>query len=195
MTALFAQVNGDVEVGDNRLRYNVGVRYVKTDQSVTSRLTCPIPRNPCAPSTPADDGSRWRRYRYVATYSIATYENWLPSGNRGLESDRQRDRACRPVHDDDARESDGHAAGAERSATPTCRRSTWAIRNSIPYLSDNIDLGFEYYTGAGGLLRCRRVPQGHRRASRSGRRHRAVRRPRAVRRDAGLAERRPARLR
>ena len=34
MTGVYAELNGDTEIRRNRLRYNVGVRYVKTDQTV-----------------------------------------------------------------------------------------------------------------------------------------------------------------
>ncbi len=43
-TGFYTELNGDMDVGDKRLRYNLGVRYVRTDQNV---VDAPIrdPRN------------------------------------------------------------------------------------------------------------------------------------------------------
>jgi len=149
VTAAFAQVDGDVEVGDNRLRYNVGFRYVETDQSVTSRITGPDPRNP-APATAADDGSR---YPDVITISErdTKYDNVLPSANLAwFVTDNAIIRT-----------------GLSRTMTrpnPSLLRAGISIPNAdvssaslgnpelTPYLSDNLDLGFEYYTGAEGYF-------------------------------------------
>ena len=132
------------------MRYNVGVRYVQTDQSVTSRITVPDsaqPQRRPERATAALPGHR-QPCRRVET----DYENWLPSAQPGLERHRQRDRARRSVADHDARESDGHAAGAGDPQRRCFAGRSRAIRISSRYLSDNIDLGFEYYTGDEGYF-------------------------------------------
>lgn len=144
-TALFTQINGDINIGDNRLRYNVGVRWVKTDQSVTSRVTSPDPANATLP-----DG---QRLPDVATYVTldTDYENWLPSANLAWNV---TDNAI-------------VRAGLSRTMTranPTEMLLGLSIGNADvsqvslgnpeldPYLSDNIDIGFEYYTGQEGYF-------------------------------------------
>jgi TonB-dependent receptor len=148
ITALFTQVNGDIDIGDNRLRYNVGVRYVETDQVVTSRLTLPNPANAGPP--PLADGSRLPDLVNIVPRD-SKYENWLPSANVSWNLTEQA--IVR--------------AGLSRTMTranPTDMLLGLSIRNAdvsqvdlgnpelAPYLSDNIDLGFEYYTGREGYF-------------------------------------------
>jgi TonB-dependent receptor len=149
VTAAFLQLNGDVEVGSNRLRYNVGARYVETDQSVTSRITGPDPRNP-APATAADDGSRYPDVVTISTRDT-TYDNVLPSANLAWN----------------VTENAIVRAGVSRTMTrpnPSLLRAGISIPNAdvssaslgnpelSPYLSDNLDIGFEYYTGNEGYF-------------------------------------------
>ena len=145
VTALFAQVNGDMEVASNRLRYNVGVRWVDTDQLVTSRLTFANPAN-----TPLPDGQKLPDLVNIVPRKSA-YEKLLPSANASLNVT------------DNAVVRAGLSKTMTR-ANPTDMLLGLSIRNADvsqvdlgnadlqPYLSDNIDLGFEYYTGAEGYV-------------------------------------------
>jgi TonB-dependent receptor len=145
VTSAFAQVNGDMDVGDLRLRYNVGVRYVETDQLVTSRLTFANPANPALP-----EGSRLPDIVNIVPRE-ATYDNWLPSANVSLN----------------VTENAIVRAGVSKTMTranPTDMLLGLSIRNADvsqvdlgnpelePYESDNIDIGFEYYTGDEGYF-------------------------------------------
>ncbi|WP_116809887.1 TonB-dependent receptor [Steroidobacter cummioxidans] len=147
VTALFTQVNGDLEVGDNRLRYNVGVRWVRTDQAITSRVTS---FNPANGDLNLPDGQRLPDLVDIST-ADSTYENWLPSANVAWNL---TDNAV-------------VRAGLSRSMTrpnPSAMLGGVSIPNADvtqvnlgnpqldPYLSDNIDLGFEYYTGNEGYF-------------------------------------------
>ena len=76
VTALFTQVNGDVDIGEQRLRYNVGVRWVETDQLVTSRSRWRIRPTPTLP-----DGAEASGSGQSSSRARSTYENWLPSAN------------------------------------------------------------------------------------------------------------------
>ncbi|GFE83562.1 TonB-dependent receptor [Steroidobacter agaridevorans] len=146
VTAVFAQVNGDMDIGEQRLRYNVGVRYVETDQLVTSRLTFPNPAN--TPATP--DGQRQADLVNIVPRD-STYENWLPSANVSFNlTDKAIVRA-------------GLSKTMTR-ANPTDMLLGLSIRNADvsqvdlgnpelkPYVSDNVDLGFEYYTSDEGYF-------------------------------------------
>ncbi|MET0534984.1 MAG: TonB-dependent receptor, partial [Steroidobacter sp.] len=72
VTALFAQVNGDIDVADHRLRYNAGVRWVETDQLITSRVT--------SPNITLPDGQRLPDLVAIMP-ADSSYENILPSAN------------------------------------------------------------------------------------------------------------------
>jgi TonB-dependent receptor len=144
-TGLFAQLNGSLDIGDNSLRYNVGVRYVQTDQSVISRLTVPDSGNAARP-----DGSKVPdAVNHVENKT--DYENWLPAANVAWNL---TDNAI-------------VRAGLSRTMTranPTDMLLGLSIRNADvsqvdlgnpelePFLSDNIDIGFEYYTGEEGYF-------------------------------------------
>jgi TonB-dependent receptor len=145
VSALFAQVNGELAVGEDRLRYNLGVRWVQTDQLVTSRLTFANPANAALP-----DGQKQLDLVNIVPRE-AEYENWLPSANVAWN----------------LTENAVVRAGLSKTMTranPTDMLLGLSIRNADvsqvdlgnpelePYLSDNIDLGFEYYTGAEGYF-------------------------------------------
>jgi TonB-dependent receptor len=144
--AFFTQVNGDIDIADERLRYNVGVRYVKTDQLITSRLAFANPLNTA--TTP--EGSKLPELVNIVPRD-SDYENWLPSAN---VSWNLNDNAI-------------IRAGLSKSMTranPTDMLLGLSIRNAdvsqvdlgnpdlTPYVSDNVDLGFEYYTGQEGYF-------------------------------------------
>jgi TonB-dependent receptor len=152
VTGAFAQVNGSIDVGDNTLRYNAGLRYVSTDQSVTSRVTVPDARNvvPGAPPTQLADGAR---YPDNQTFVVIDrdYTNMLPSANIAWN----------------LTDSAIVRAGASRTMTranPSSMLLGLSIPNADvsqvnlgnpdlePYIADNLDVGFEYYTGEEGYF-------------------------------------------
>ena len=106
-TGLFAQLNGDAEIGDNRLaiqrRRALGedrpVRDVASRRCripATPALTLTVPAFP-TPSTIVENETE--------------YENWLPAANVAWNLTDNAVVRAGPVQDDDPRESDGHAAG------------------------------------------------------------------------------------
>jgi TonB-dependent receptor len=148
----FAQVNGDVEIGDNQIRFNAGLRYVSTDQLVTSRVTVPDPRNvvPGTPPGTTPDGSRYPDSQTFVEIQ-RDYHNMLPSANVAWN----------------VTDSAIVRAGASRTLTranPSSMLLGLSIPNADvsqvnlgspdlkPYLSDNLDVGFEYYTGDEGYF-------------------------------------------
>nr|AQQ74538.1 hypothetical protein [uncultured bacterium] len=152
VTGAFAQLNGTAEIGDNTLRYNLGLRYVSTDQSVTSRLTVPDARNvvPGDPPGQLPDGARYPDAQNLVTLD-RSYHNMLPSANFAWN----------------LTDSAIVRFGASRSMTranPSQMLLGLSIPNADvsqvnlgnpdlePYLSDNLDLGFEYYTGDEGYF-------------------------------------------
>jgi TonB-dependent receptor len=121
------------------------VRYVQTDQSVISRLPAPAQGNASLP-----EGSKLPDSADHVELET-DYENWLPSANVAWNL---TDNAI-------------VRAGLSRTMTranPTDLLLGLSIRNNDvsqvdlgnpelePFLSDNIDLGFEYYTGDEGYF-------------------------------------------
>jgi len=152
VTGLFTELNGDAAIGDNRLRYNVGVRYVKTDQIVGSRVSRTDPRNPAPPASgpnPAD-GSL---YPNVVTHEEAKtdYNKVLPSGNVALnvtENAIVRAGVSRTM----TRPNPNALLPGLNFSGPSADVGSLGNPSLDPYLSDNIDLGFEYYTGDAGYF-------------------------------------------
>jgi TonB-dependent receptor len=153
VTGIFTQLSGDATIADNRLRYNVGIRYVKTDQSVISRLTAQDTRNVVPGSNPPvliADGTRFPDVVNIVKLDTE-YKNWLPSANVAWN----------------VTDSFIVRGGVGRTMTranpadmllglniPNADVSQVNLGNPEldPYKSDNFDLGFEYYTGREGLF-------------------------------------------
>ncbi len=150
-TGLYTELNGDANLGDNRLRYNVGVRWVHTDQTVGGRVSIPDPRNtPPAPTPPLADGAR---YENIVNFAKTenTYENWLPSASAALnlsENSVVRAGLSRTM----TRPNPNDMLPGLNFSSPSADTGTVGNFELDPFLSDNIDLGFEYYTGGAGYF-------------------------------------------
>ena len=130
--AFFLEVNGQLEILGN-LRYNVGARYVETDQFVSGYI---------AANTPA--GSM---RQYVS--DSATYDKVLPSFNVASELGHGlvlRAAASRTM----TRAQPGDIAPNQSLSV---NGDVLQLGNSAltPYFSDNYDLGLEWYFGESGL--------------------------------------------
>jgi len=151
VSGVFTQLSGDKELGSNRLRYNLGLRWVQTEQAVTSRLTVPDARNTTGtPPVTTPDGSRYPDVQNLVELD-RRYRNLLPSGNLAWNL---TDNAI-------------VRAGLSRTLTranPSAMLLGLSIPNADvsqvnlgnpdldPYISDNMDVGFEYYTGEEGYF-------------------------------------------
>jgi TonB-dependent receptor len=140
--ALFTQVNGDLDIADMRLRYNVGVRYVETDQLITSRVV--------QPNASAPDGQRLPDSVSIVP-SESTYENWLPSANVSwnvIEPLIVRAGLSRTM----TRPNPSDMLGGVSMPNNDAAQVVFGNPELDPYVSDNIDLGVEYYTGNEGYV-------------------------------------------
>jgi TonB-dependent receptor len=152
----FATLNGAQELGGNTLRFNVGVRYVDTIQTITGTVSLPDPRNaPPVAGQPGvtgtlPDGSRYPNISTSVTTRNA-YHNWLPAatfaydlGDHAVVRVAGSRTMTRP---DPSAQLPGVNFGA-----PSADQATIGNPALAPYLSTNLDLGFEYYTGREGVL-------------------------------------------
>ncbi|MFK3888877.1 TonB-dependent receptor [Sphingomonas sp. NPDC079357] len=146
----FATVNGAQEVGDNMLRFNVGIRYVNTIQTIAGRVSLPDPRNTGANGASLPDGSRYPNIvNIVSTRNV--YAKWLPAATFAYDIGEHavvRVAGSRTMtRPDPSAQLPGVNFGA-----PSADQASIGNPALAPYLSTNLDLGFEYYTGREGVV-------------------------------------------
>jgi TonB-dependent receptor len=124
------------------LRYNVGVRWVETDQVITSRV-------PSA-NVSAPDGQRLPDLISIST-ADSTYENILPSANVSWNlTDQAIVRAG--VSKTMTRPNPSDMLGGVSIPNNDVNQVNLGNPSLDPYKSDNLDFGFEYYTGQEGYF-------------------------------------------
>ncbi|KRA60141.1 TonB-dependent receptor [Caulobacter sp. Root655] len=148
-SAAYTELNGVTQVLDSDLRFNVGVRYVHTKQTIGGRVSIADPRNsPASGALP--DGSRYPNVTNFV-YTENTYSKWLPAANIAYDVGEHAvarvavsETMTRP---DPAAQLPGVSFGA-----PSADQATIGNPALAPYFSKNIDLGFEIYTGQEGVI-------------------------------------------
>ncbi|MCU6453737.1 TonB-dependent receptor [Sphingomonas sp. A2-49] len=158
VTGTFAEMNGIVEFGDTTLRLNGGLRYVRTQQIVGGRVSVPDPRNAgrdpdgAGPltATPIADGGRYPNF---ITFPETTrlYSNFLPSATASIDFAGKA--VARASLSRTMTRPDPNALLPGASfVQPSADVGTVGNNALNPYISNNIDLGFEYYTGGEGVI-------------------------------------------
>ena len=148
----YGEVNGVQQVDGNDLRFNVGLRWVQTDQKVGGRVSLTDPRNP-RPDLPGGllpDGGRYPSITNFV-YIKNKYDNWLPSASAAYNvADNAVVRAA--LSRTMTRPDPNAQLPGLNFSTPSA--DVGSVGNSAlsPYISENIDLGFEYYTGREGYI-------------------------------------------
>jgi TonB-dependent receptor len=157
VTGTFVEANGIFDIGENTLRLNGGLRYVRTEQIIGGRTSVTDPRNnrgglvcPGVSPTFVLDGSCFAN---VNTFTTNTnlYSNFLPSASVAFSLGRvavARASISRTMTRPDPNALLPGASFVQPSA------DVGTLGNSAldPYISTNIDLGFEYYTGGEGVI-------------------------------------------
>ena len=153
--AAYAELNGVAHVGDNDLRFNVGVRYVHTDQTIAGQVSVTDPRNNtaagvCPLPDKSLDGACFPNVTNIVT-THHSYDNWLPAANVAYNIGSHavaRFAVSRTMtRPDPNAQLPGVGFGS-----PSADVATVGNPSLQPYLSTNIDFGFEYYTGNAGLV-------------------------------------------
>lgn len=159
----YAEVNGDINIGDNRLVFNAGVRWVRTQQRIGGRVSVPDPRNSTDPDgagpLPADcpgaspfprDGSCYPNIVNFI-YTDTDYDNWLPAASGAFHiGDNAVVRAS--LSRTMTRANPNSMLPGLNFSSPSADVGSVGNPALSPFISDNIDLGFEYYTGAEGYI-------------------------------------------
>ena len=143
---IYVELSGQAKPADMLLRYNAGVRYVQTDQTVGAfGVTTTDPRN----ATLQNGGL----YPSISPFNYVTtsYNNVLPSftGALNLTSDvvlrAAWSRTMTRANPDSLRPT-------LNFSSPSADVGSVGNSELKPYLSDNIDLGLDWYTGREGYL-------------------------------------------
>ncbi|MRW92493.1 TonB-dependent receptor [Duganella sp. FT80W] len=145
-TGLYAEANGKYDLAGFPMRYNAGVRYVRTKQSVGSLNSISDPRN----ASLTLNGSKYPNIDQWV-YQDTTYNNTLPSATAAINL--RSDVIARAAISRSMTRADPNALrpGVNFSSVSA---DVGSVGNPAlkPYLSDNIDIGLDWYTGREGYV-------------------------------------------
>ncbi len=150
VSGAYVQLNGDTDLGGHRLRYDLGVRYAETDQIIAGQNSAPDPRNtPASGPVPADGG----KYPNIVTISTTKthYNNTLPSANISFSATEKlilRAAASKTM----TRPNPSSMLPGLSFGDPSAAQGSLGNPSLTPYVSKNLDLGAEYYTGQEGYV-------------------------------------------
>lgn len=150
---IYGEIIGTLHRGDQKVRYNIGARFIRTQQAVTGYTSVVDPRNNGPTSAASDDlpdGARYPNFIVPATMK-GSYSAFLPSATLVWEifDDFQLRGAVsrtmtRPNPNSMLPQLGGGGSGADAF--------TLGNPQLKPFYSTNIDLGAELYTGGEGYV-------------------------------------------
>jgi TonB-dependent receptor len=158
VTGTFVEGNGVIDFDDDKtLRLNGGVRYVRTEQIVGGRTQVPDPRNtrggvtcPGVSPTFTLDGSCYPNL-ISFTETSRLYSTFLPSASAALSFGRSAV-ARASISRTMTRPDPNQLLPGASFVQPSADVGTLGNNALNPYISNNIDLGFELYTGGEGVI-------------------------------------------
>ena len=153
IAGFYAELTGDAEVpGGNRLRYTGGVRYVHTSQTIGGYVSVPYGPNVLntnAAESPQDGVLVPNFLNFV--YSHHDYHNILPAVE--LAYNLTDNALLRLAGSRTLTRPDPNAMlPGLNFSSPSADMGSVGNPALQPYLSDNFDLGLEYYTGREGVI-------------------------------------------
>lgn len=145
-SGIFLQTDGATDLVGHQLRYDAGVRYVRTHQSVGAYNSVADPRNASLPagSTLYPNVNQW-------VYLDKTYGNTLPSASAALDLTKSLLARVSISRSMTRANPDSLRPGINFSS-PSADVATLGSPDLKPYISDNLDLGLEWYTGHEGYV-------------------------------------------
>lgn len=153
---LYGEATGNFDIGDRKLKYNVGMRWIETRQWLqTPGISQADPRNNGVDgiSGTADDlkdGGKYPNYNPPVAKGVK-YHAFLPSVSFVYEvSDdfQVRFAASRTM----TRPNPGNMSASVDFGDPTVSQANLGNPALKPYYSNNFDIGAEYYTGGEGYV-------------------------------------------
>lgn len=145
-TGLYGEVNGESQMFGNRLRYNAGLRHIRTDQTVGGFIGLPDPRNTPLPP----NGARYPTIDNLVKID-SSYNNTLPSGTLAYSLGREiimRAAASRTM----TRANPNSIRPSVTFTNPSADAGSIGNPELEPFISDNFDLGVEYYGGKEAVI-------------------------------------------
>ncbi|MFS2003323.1 TonB-dependent receptor [Duganella sp. CT11-25] len=142
----YVETNGEAEPMGMKLRYNAGVRYVRTDQTVGGFVSVADPRN----ATLTLNGSKYPNIDNIF-YLNTQYSNTLPSASASLNLTKDLVARASVSRTMTRANPDGMRPGTSFTS-PSADVGTIGNPSLTPYISDNVDLGLEWYTGREGYV-------------------------------------------
>lgn len=139
----YLEFNTTADVGGHEVRYNLGARYISTDQNIAGPVV--IPEQPATDTTPAVPSQRF----YVD--NPTNYNFLLPSFNATFKATDEvvlRFAASRTM----TRPNPSAMLPATNFSDPSAQNASYGNPALSPYLSTNIDFGGEWYTGDEGYV-------------------------------------------
>jgi len=159
----YAEVNGDQPIGDNRITFNAGLRWVHTDQQIGGYVSLTDPRNsqdpdgvgPLPAACPGGganlrDGSCYPNILNFV-YTQSKYSNWLPSAEAAFHIGNNtvlRAAVSRTM----TRPNPSSMLPGLNFSSPSADVGSVGNPALAPFLSTNFDFGAEYYTGHEGYV-------------------------------------------
>jgi TonB-dependent receptor len=163
-TGIYGQLSGTADWTGNRLRYTLGLRYVRTEQSIGGNISVVNPNNAtleaaagsaagCLPAASnftsceaaAADGSLFPNAVQVVTYEH-TYYNRLPAGELAYNiSDNAVAKLA--ASKTMTRPNPSALLPGASFINPSADVGTLGNTSLQPFISENLDLGLEYYEG------------------------------------------------
>jgi TonB-dependent receptor len=142
---LYAQADGVLHLGDRELKYDFGLRWSETHQSIYSPTQFTDPRN-----ATLSDGGLYPNY-YTFNDAKHTYQAFLPSATIVYEvTDDFQVRAS--ISRTMNRPNISQMISVVNFSDLTAQSASLGNPGLKPYFSNNIDLGAEYYTGGEGYF-------------------------------------------
>lgn len=130
-TAAFIMVNGESEIWNRNLRFNMGVRYAQTDQEISGPVTIGGVRE-------------WQKL-------TGDYSEWLPSFSAAWDVAEDvvlRTAASRTM----TRPNPTSMLPATTLTDQSAQIANQGNPDLTPYISTNFDIGGEWYTGGEGFV-------------------------------------------
>ncbi|MYM24312.1 TonB-dependent receptor [Duganella sp. FT135W] len=146
--AIYLEASGATDVAGLPLRYDAGVRYVRTSQVVGGFISAADPRN--AAQNLTLNGSKYPSINSFY-YLDNNYSNTLPSASAALNL--TKDLVARASVSRSMTRADPNAMRPGTNfSSPSADTGSIGNPALTPYISDNLDLGLEWYTGREGYV-------------------------------------------
>ena len=146
----YIQVNGDRDVFGRRLRYDFGIRAITTNQIIAGQNSVPDPRNTPPVGPAPTDGGKYPNL-VAFSYTQTHYKNYLPSANFAYSiTDKLLARLAASTTM--TRPNPSSMLPGLSFGDPSAAQGSLGNSSLTPYISKNLDLGVEYYTGKEGYI-------------------------------------------